>query len=141
MSSITSIALSGMQAARERLNIASDNIANAATVGALSAARGGGAAAYAPQRVNQQSAAGGGVATSLSSLDPAILTTYQPDSSAADRTGLEAAPNVDLASEVINQKSALQAYEASALLVRVAGQLDRTLLDGAATKPRHSVRV
>src|SRR5476649_626387 len=106
MSSITSIALSGMQAARERLNIASDNIANAATVGALSAARGGGAAAYTPQRVNQQSAAGGGVATSLSSLDPAILTTYQPDYSAADRTGLEAAPNVDLASEVINQKSA-----------------------------------
>jgi flagellar hook-associated protein FlgK len=41
--------------------------------------------------------------------------------------------------ELINLKAASQAYEASAQLVRVADQLDKTLLDGAVTTPSRSV--
>jgi flagellar basal-body rod protein FlgC len=135
MNSIASTALSGLQAARQRLDVAGNNIANAATAGALPAAGVGGAAASAPQR------AAGGIGAPLSLVDPAIVTSYQRNSSAAGQNGLEAAPNVDLVGAVIDQKAALQAYEASAQLVRVAGRLDKTLLDSTGTKPHHSVRV
>jgi flagellar basal-body rod protein FlgC len=68
------------------------------------------------------------------------VTSYQPDSPAADRNGRVAAPNVDLVGEVINAKAALQAYQTSARLVRVTGQLDQALLDSTATGPRRSIR-
>jgi flagellar basal-body rod protein FlgC len=125
MNSIASIALSGLQAATQRLDIASNNIANAATP------------ASTPQRVDQQSLPDGGVGTSVSLVDPALLTAAQSDTSAVAQSGLETAPNVDLVSEIINQKSAFQAYQASAQLVRVSGELDQTLLDSTGAKPRH----
>jgi flagellar basal-body rod protein FlgC len=138
MNSITANALSGLQAARQRLDVASNNIANAASVGALPAASGSGVAAFTPQRVNQQSVESGGVATSITPVSPAIVTAYQPHSSSADAAGLVAAPKVDLTSEIINQKAAFQAYAASARLVSAAGQLDRALLGGTATTPHHA---
>jgi flagellar basal-body rod protein FlgC len=134
MNSIMSIALSGMQAARQRLEVASNNIANAATTGALPVS-GGTTSAYQPQRVDQHSVASGGVATTVSPVDPAIVTAYQPDSPQANQDGQVAAPNVDLVGEVINQRAAFQAYQASARLVGVANELDKTLLGSLGTKP------
>jgi flagellar basal-body rod protein FlgC len=137
MNSITSIALSGLEAARQRLDVASNNVANAATTGALP----GGSGAYTPQRTVQQSLTGGDVKTSLASVDPSVLASSQPDSSAADGNGLVAAPNVDLTSAAVDQTSALQAYQASAELVQMAGRLTQNLLDSTATPPRRSVSI
>jgi flagellar basal-body rod protein FlgC len=133
MNSITSIALSGLEAARQRLDVASNNIANAALPG--------GSPASTPQRTVQQSLTGGGVKTSLASVDPSALASSDPDSAAADGNGLVAAPNVDLTTAAIDQTSALQAYQASAELVQVAGRLTQNLLDSTATPPRRTVSI
>lgn len=53
MSSISSIALSGMNAAQQQLNAAANNVANASTPG------------YRRQEVNQRAQAGGGVTAEI----------------------------------------------------------------------------
>jgi flagellar basal-body rod protein FlgC len=137
MNSIASIALSGLQAASQRLEVASNNIANAASTSALPESGSNGASTYAAQQVNQQTQAGGGVGTSVSLVDPAILTAAQSGPSSASQNGLETGSDVDLTGQVIEQKAALQAYQASAQLVNVANQLDTTLLHSTDTTIPH----
>jgi flagellar basal body rod protein FlgC len=55
------------------------------------------------------------------------------------RSGADAAASVDPVGEIVNQKAALQAYRASARLVRVGDQLDQAVLDATGTTPRRSV--
>jgi flagellar basal-body rod protein FlgC len=140
MNSIASIALSGLQAASQRLEVASNNIANASSTSALPESGSNAASTYAAQQVNQQTQAGGGVGTSVSLVDPAVLTAAQSSPSSASQSGLETGSDVDLTGQVIEQKAALQAYQASAQLVNVANQLDTTLLHSTdTTTPHHHV--
>ncbi len=130
MDSILSIALSGMDAARQHLDAAASNIANMQTMGALpDAASGNAPQPYTPIMVSQHSLAGGGVATSLAPVTPPTVPAYAPSLPFADRTGLVAAPNVDLATQGVDQLMAAQAYAASASLVGVSGNLEQQLLN------------
>lgn len=74
MSSISTIALSGMTAATRRLAVSASNVANIASTGTLPDASGAVAAgaprAYAPLVVVETASAGGGTATSVATATP-----------------------------------------------------------------------
>src|SRR5437016_12551670 len=74
MSSVLSIAISGMQAAATRLEISARNVANVRSAGALPDAQGNFSAdaprAYTPQRVDQVDLSGGGTQAIVSNVAP-----------------------------------------------------------------------
>src|ERR687883_517783 len=104
MSNISTIALSGMNAAARRLDVSASNIANASSAGALpvdGAVPSGAPRAYVPLQVVETESATGGTQTSVTSVTPASVATSDPSAPFANEDGLVATPNVDLAQEMI----------------------------------------
>ena len=148
MNGALSIATSGLAAASLRLDVSASNVANAQSNGALPAASGSSATAapssfapsapapsasaptaYVPLRVDQVDVANGGTAATVAPVSPSYVPSYDPTASYANSSGLVAAPNVDLASEVVQQLVARYAFAANAKVVRTASQTLQTLLD------------
>jgi flagellar basal-body rod protein FlgC len=131
MSSILSIAASGLAAASRRLEVSASNVANALDTGPLPGAPNPTAAppAYVPQHLVQTSVAGGGTATTVTNVSPSYTSGYDPTAPYADKNGQVAAPNVDLANEAIQQITARYAFAANAKVVQVDAEMMKTLLD------------
>lgn len=121
-----SIAVSSLQANGERIRGAANNIVNAGTVGALDPVDG--PAAYTPVDVVAIADRQGGVQTRDVPRNPATFSTYDPNSPYANADGVVAAPNVDMASEIITLKLAETAYRASLDVIKVAGKMQDELL-------------
>jgi flagellar basal-body rod protein FlgC len=131
MSSPLAIAASGMMAATLRLNVSASNVANSLSSGPLPDATGPGAtapAAYTPLRVDQVDVGGATSATATPVL-PSYAPTYAPSAAYADKSGMVAAPDVDLANEAVQQMTAKCAFTANAKVMRVASQMMGALLD------------
>src|SRR5437660_11917066 len=110
MNSIITTALSGLDAARKRLEVSASNVANADSEGALpdtndawvsDSGTAGAPQPYAPLGVSQRPLSSGGTTTTIGAattdpVDPAAVRRYAPDASYASREGLVASPNVDL---------------------------------------------
>lgn len=133
MSTVFSVAVSGMNAAIDRILNAANNIVNVSSTGKLPAAPGEKATSFEPQDVvtlsNNSEDLKLGVRTQLVPRDPAYTTAYDPASPDTNANGLIAAPNVDLASEIVDMMMAKNAYEASAKIISVQKGMDQTLLD------------
>ena len=131
MSSILSIAASGLAAASRRLEVSASNVANALDSGPLPGAPNptGAPPAYVPQRLDQTAVAGGGTATTVANISPSYVPSYDPTAPYADKNGQVAAPNVDLANEAIQQITARYAFAANAKVLQVGSDLMKTLLD------------
>lgn len=136
--SVSSIALSGLLAQSQRIAGSASNVANARSTGARPDATGvlpqDKPAPYQPVDTVQQSvvgAAGQGLGTSAAYQPrrPATVAEYSPDSSFADDQGLIDAPNVDLASEAIDQTAALRAYQANLKAFEAADEMTREALN------------
>lgn len=133
MSSISAIALSGLNAASLRLQVSASNVANAGSTGALPNANGtvpaGSPQAYAPLEVVQSASVGGGVQTSVTTVTPSTTAVFDPKASFANQDGLVAAPNVDLASEFVGQLLASYSYAANAIVLKADDRMTQSLLD------------
>ena len=133
MSSISAIALSGLNAASRRLQVSASNVANAQSTGAVPNANGtvpaGAPQAYAPLQVVQSASAGGGVQTSVTTVTPSITTVFDPQASFANQDGLVAAPNVDLAQEFVGQLLASYSFAANVAVLKTNDQNTKSLLD------------
>jgi flagellar basal-body rod protein FlgC len=133
MSSILSIAASGLAAASQRLQVSAQNVANASSDGPLPSASAAVQAqfpqAYVAQQVNQVATAGGGTQAVVSDVQPGTVTAYNPNAPYADANGNVAAPNVDYANEAVQQMLANYQYAANAGVIRVASQMLATLFD------------
>jgi len=133
MSSISTIAVSGMNAAARRLEVSASNVANVTSTGALPNADGtlpaGAPQAYAPLELVQTASAGGGTQTAVTTVTPATTAVYDPQAPFANQNGLVAAPNVDLAQEMISQLIASYSFTANATVLRADDRMTRTLLD------------
>jgi flagellar basal-body rod protein FlgC len=129
--SILSIASSGLAAASRRLEVSASNVANALDTGPLPDAPNAASfpPAYAPQRVDQVDAAGGGTVANVSTVSPSYVTQYDPSAPFADKNGLVAAPNVDLANEAVQQITARIEFAANAKVIQVESEMMKTLLD------------
>jgi flagellar basal-body rod protein FlgC len=133
MSSIASIAASGMLAAMQRLQVSADNVANADSDGPLrsapAAAQAQYPAAYAPQHVDQVETAGGGTAAVVSNVEPGTVAMFDPGAPYADANGLVASPTVDYAAEAMAQVTASYEFAFNALVMRVYSQIMKSGLD------------
>ncbi|WP_036838036.1 flagellar basal body rod protein FlgC [Pleomorphomonas oryzae] len=128
LSSMTSISLTGMQAAATRLEASASNIANASSSGSLPNASGS-TNAYAPVTVKQSDVKGGGVSARIVNAADPYVPAYDPTSPDADAEGMVASPNVDMASELVNVMTARISYEASTKTMKVANDMLKTTLD------------
>jgi flagellar basal-body rod protein FlgC len=133
MSSISTIALSGMKAATRRVEVSASNIANVMTTGALPNADGtvpaGAPTAYAPLEVVQTESAGGGTQTTVTTAKPSTTAVSDPQAPFADQNGLVAAPNVDLSQEMIGQMIASYSFAANATVMKTDAQMNKALLN------------
>ncbi|MGJ4944069.1 flagellar basal body rod protein FlgC [Bradyrhizobium sp. HKCCYLS1011] len=133
MSSISTIALSGMNAAVRRLEVSASNVANVMSTGALPGADGtvapGAPQAYAPFDVVQTATAGGGTQTSVRTSNPSTVATSDPQAPFANQDGQVAAPNVDLSQEMVNQVLAKYSFTANLKVMNADDQMTKTLID------------
>lgn len=134
MAASIGIALSGLTAQTRRLDASASNVANVRSTGAVPTSDGaaeGKRAPYQPLAVAQTDANPGTRAT-FTPITPAYLQEYAPDDSAANGDGMVAAPNVDLATERVNQMAASRAYGANIAVVRTQDEMLTSLLDSKA---------
>ena len=133
MTSISTIALSGMNAATRRLEVSASNVANVESTGTLPAAGGtvpaGAQQAYAPLRVVQTTNADGGTQTAVTTVNPAYVAMSDPQAPFANQNGLVAAPNVDLSQEMVNQMLASYSFAADARVLKADDRMNQTLID------------
>ncbi len=121
-SNISSIALSGLIANRQRLDTAAGNLVNAQSAGTPETV-------FRPLRTVLAPAPGGGVTARTQPVTPAFTTIFAPDHPAAAADGSLAIPNLFTAAEVVEIRSARHGYEASLKLLAVADELTTRLLD------------
>ncbi|MGA7998069.1 MAG: flagellar basal body rod C-terminal domain-containing protein [Bradyrhizobium sp.] len=133
MSSISTIALSGMNAAARRLEVSASNVANVLSTGAVPNADGtvpaGAPQAYAPLELVQTASAGGGTQTAVTTVSPSTTAVYDPQAPFANQDGLVAAPNVDLAQEMISQLIASYTFAANATVMKADDRMTGALLN------------
>lgn len=133
MSSVFSIAISGMNAATARFANAVSNIVNVSSTGKLPASPTEKATSYMPTDVVTLSNSVGdnnlGVRTQTVSRDPAYRAAYAPRNPDANANGLIAEPNVDLASEIVDTMMASLSYKASVKVIVAEKRNEDALLD------------
>ena len=133
MTSISTIALSGMNAAARRLQVSASNVANIETTGALPSADGtvpaGTPQAYAPLRLVQTESAGGGTQTTVATVTPSTIAISDPQASFANEDGEVAAPNVDISQEMVDQMIASYSFAANAAVMKADDGMTKTLID------------
>ena len=133
MSSISTIALSGMNAAARRLEVSASNVANVLSTGALPNADGtvpaGAPQAYAPLELVQTASADGGTQTAVTTATPSTIAVSDPQAPFANQNGLVAAPNVDLAQEFVGQLLASYSFAANAAVLKADDRNTKTLID------------
>ena len=133
MSSISTIALSGMNAAVRRLEVSASNVANVLSTGALPNADGtvpaGAPRAYAPLELVQTASAGGGTQTPVTTATPSSTAVSDPQAPFADQNGLVAAPNIDLSQELVGQMIASYSFAANAAVMKADDSMTKSLLD------------
>ena len=127
MSVVTSIALSGLNAATLRVQAAASNLANARSSGAVRGDQG--PAPYSPLEVHQASAATSGVTAQLSPSSREPLLTYDPSAPYANAEGYVASPDIDPADEVVSLAMATYSFAASLAVVRTESEMMDALLD------------
>jgi flagellar basal-body rod protein FlgC len=133
MSSILSIAASGMLAAQQRLQVSAENVANANSDGPLPSASAAILSqyqpAYVPQQVDQVAVAGGGTRAIVTNVQSGDAAVSDPAAPYADASGRVAAPNIDFTNEFVQQQLAQTAFASNAQVVRVYSQMMQTLLN------------
>ena len=127
MNAIVTNALSGLTAARQRLEVSAANVANANSDGVVPGSSSDPQAprVYTPLRVEQVPLVSGGTFATVLPVDPRLVRRYVHDSPAANADGIIASPNVDLVGEGITQLTAAQTYKANLRVIQVAQELER----------------
>jgi flagellar basal-body rod protein FlgC len=133
MSSILSIASSGMAAAMRRLEVSASNVANAMSDGPLPSADASVQAqfppAYTPKRVEQVASPDGGTQAVVSDVTPATVASFDPGAPYADANGMVATPNVNFAGEAVQQLIARYTFAMNAAVERSYERMMKSLLD------------
>lgn len=123
-----SIAVSGLNAASFRLSTAANNIANSQDTAPLTP-QAGDPQPYQPVQVTQTTAPGGGTVATPQPVKPASIPSYDPNSAYADNNGTVASPNVDLAQQLVNTKTASLSYDANLKVIQTAEKMQGYLLN------------
>ena len=124
-----------MSATSLRLVVSASNIANTSTTGPLPDANTssgtGHPSAYSPLRVDQIDV-GGRTAATVTTVSPNYVPMYDPSAPYADKSGMVAAPNIDLANEAVQQIIASYTFAANVTVMTIDSQMTSMLLNMAA---------
>lgn len=126
-SSILGSALAGMNAATRHLEVGASNIANSQTVGTPGET--GERSAYHALDAVQISGAQNQPEVKVEERNPFTALTYQPGHPSASEEGYVEVPNVDLATELINNQIAQRSYEANIKSLITYDEMQATILD------------
>ncbi len=129
MSDALRTAISGLNDSVMRITNAASNIVNASSTGRLPTNAGDQPTSFLPQDVITTSNDVGGVNSSLKPREPAYVTAPDPTSPKANDQGLVAAPNVDIATELLASKLASITYRANAAVIKAVAEDNKKLLD------------
>lgn len=128
-----STALSGVLAGERRYANSANNVANLRSVAAPSldgpATDADGNPLFRAGRSVDQPAPVGGVRSTTLLVDPTSVQQYDASAPDADADGLVYRPNVDLATETVDQISGQRQFEANLATVRAADEMLRATLD------------
>ncbi|MEX0582816.1 MAG: flagellar basal body rod C-terminal domain-containing protein [Sneathiella sp.] len=127
MTTILGSAISGMSAATKRVEVSAQNIVNAGSVGTPDAK--GENESYKAVEPVQTTDETGAPTVKVRERDPATVHVFAPYSPLANDEGLVESPNVDLASEIINQNLAVHSYKANVKMFEVWNELQKVTLD------------
>jgi len=122
------IAASGMAAAMTSITAAASNVANAQTSGPVPDGARPPESVYQPATVIATSLSDGGVSATVIRA-PSYSVSYQPASPYANAQGMVAAPNIDLATQMVNQVTASLAFRANAKVFQIAARNQKSLID------------
>ena len=128
MSSVFSIAASGLAAQSKRLEVTAANVANQRSVAPRPGAQPQ-AGEYVPHQVALSSRAGGGVEAKAVPVSPPSVLVYEPGAPDADADGIVARPNVDLATELVNLLDARRNFQANLKVIQAEDRRLGDLLD------------
>ena len=138
MSSVLSIAASGLAAASLRLQVSADNVANADSDGPSPSASAAVQAQYQPaqylpayvaQQINQVATLGGGTKAVVSNAQPGTVTAYDPTAPYADQNGEVTAPNVNITNEAVQHALASYQFLANVDVMSTYSKMMQALLD------------
>lgn len=121
-------ALSGLNAASNRLGISADNVANQFSTDTLKDGALTGTPP-APQDAVQASLSGGGVQVSARERTPATTQVFAPENPAADEAGFLKLPNTDLEEEAVTQILAKYDFKANLKTLDAADDVLGATLD------------
>jgi flagellar basal-body rod protein FlgC len=85
--------------------------------------------AYTPLELVQTANADGGTETTVTTVTPPTTAVSDPQAPFANQNGLVAAPNVDLAQEMISQLMASYSFAANATVMKADDRMTGALLD------------
>ena len=128
MSSISSVALSGLLAQSKRLEVSASNVANLRSTGVRPGAQPQ-PGEFVPHQVSLKSRAGGDVEAVAVPVNPPSVLAFEPGAPDADADGITARPNVQLAREVVNQLDAQRNFQANLKVIETEDRLLGDLLD------------
>jgi flagellar basal-body rod protein FlgC len=127
-----SIALSGLNAQQRRVDAISSNIANASTTGAVPTATTA-STVYKPLDVSFTALTAGneaaGVRADITENQNGYFTIYDPHNAYANSEGLVAAPQVDLAREIVNLLESKTLFRANISVIKTEKEMTGALLD------------
>lgn len=131
MTDAISTALSGLRAQTMRLAATASNIANVSTAGPVPSADPSAPAStvYQPLRVDFTSLESGGVSASVRPDPAGYSVIYDPSSIHANSEGLVAAPDVDIAEELVHLIEARLLYKANVSVIKAQDDMFGNLLD------------
>jgi flagellar basal-body rod protein FlgC len=138
MADAMTISASGLQAAIQTLSSVAANLANANSDGPVPGTPPTQAVAQTAGSVYQSTvsvqstAPGGGVTTSLQPSLPSYNLAYDPQAPYANMQGMIATPNVDIASQIVDQIEAVNSFRANLAVYKAASGLYKSLLDTVA---------
>ncbi len=131
MSVVSSIAISGMNAATLQLQVSAENVANVLADGPLplSVNAASFSSAHAPLRVDQIDTVGGGTSACVRTVSLSYVPIFDLTAPYADGNRMVASPNVDLSSEIIQQALARYTFSSNAQVLKTDAQMTATLLN------------
>ncbi|MCD6034625.1 MAG: flagellar biosynthesis protein FlgG [Rickettsiales bacterium] len=128
MSITLNTALTGLNAASQRVANSARNIANQQSFQSIVDGESVNTP-FAPQDVVDISLESGGVTTALTPVEPVSIPVFSPGSPAANENGIVQAPNVDVADELVSIVKDSAVFRANLRVIETGDQLLGSFLD------------
>ena len=127
---VSSVAVSGLQAAQKRVNVSASNIANARSASERDSTGNVVNKAYEARRVELTAQANGGVnANVVIDENPTVTVQAVSGDVLAAEDGSIELPNVDYAEELVEQQIATYDFRANLRVLETQKEIQETLID------------